>query len=160
MLFRSYDKAATDERWDHYASSPPTHIGAGTIFFMAKGAKGPQAVEEDDGPLGPEPPPPEGYEEVQSAPATRPEPLWADITEWDESGISPRRWIAPGYYMRGAVTLIAGQGSAGKSMLAVTHSSALALNVAWSNLKPAAPMRSIVYNVEDDADEQIGRAHV
>ena len=30
-----YDLKATRARWDHYATSPPTSIGAGTIFHMA-----------------------------------------------------------------------------------------------------------------------------
>jgi putative DNA primase/helicase len=31
-----YDAAATAVRWDHYETSPPTRIGAGTIFELAK----------------------------------------------------------------------------------------------------------------------------
>jgi putative DNA primase/helicase len=31
-----YDEAATQVRWDHFETSPPTQIGAGTIFHLAK----------------------------------------------------------------------------------------------------------------------------
>jgi hypothetical protein len=37
----TYDPQETRERWDHYTHSPPTAIGAGTIFHMADAAKSP-----------------------------------------------------------------------------------------------------------------------
>jgi hypothetical protein len=30
-----YDQAHTQQRWEHYSTSPPTEIGAGTLFYMA-----------------------------------------------------------------------------------------------------------------------------
>jgi putative DNA primase/helicase len=35
----AYDPDLTRERWDHYRTSPPTEIGAGTIFWMAREAR-------------------------------------------------------------------------------------------------------------------------
>jgi hypothetical protein len=35
----SYDAAATEERWKHYLSSPPSALGAGTIFYAAQEAE-------------------------------------------------------------------------------------------------------------------------
>jgi putative DNA primase/helicase len=32
----AYDPIATNERWEHYATSPPTKIGAGTLFYLAR----------------------------------------------------------------------------------------------------------------------------
>jgi hypothetical protein len=32
---KKYDEAETDERWDHYFTSPPNELGAGTLFFLA-----------------------------------------------------------------------------------------------------------------------------
>jgi hypothetical protein len=32
----SYDSAACDERWEHYKTSPPTKIGAGTLIYLAR----------------------------------------------------------------------------------------------------------------------------
>ena len=32
---KKYDAAETDDRWQRYAASPPTELGAGTIFFNA-----------------------------------------------------------------------------------------------------------------------------
>jgi hypothetical protein len=44
-----YDAAATADRWDHYETSPPTRIGAGTIFELAKrhGWKPPKELNEE-----------------------------------------------------------------------------------------------------------------
>lgn len=35
----SYDPTEARGRWDHYATSPPTKIGAGTVFYLAREAK-------------------------------------------------------------------------------------------------------------------------
>ncbi len=34
-----YDQQATEARWKHYSSSPPSKIGAGTLFYMASEAR-------------------------------------------------------------------------------------------------------------------------
>ena len=40
-----YDQQETDRRWDHYSTSPPTQIGAGSLFHLAKPPK-PQPQEQ------------------------------------------------------------------------------------------------------------------
>ena len=80
--------------------------------------------------------------------------LWVDDDAWCEAEIQPRPWIAPGYLMRGAVTVLSGPGSAGKSSLIVGWSIALALGKRWHRFVPTAPMRVFNYNVEDDRVEQ------
>ena len=80
--------------------------------------------------------------------------LWVEAGEWDEAAIPARPWIAPGVLMRGAVTVLSGPGSAGKSMLTVAWACGLALNVPVGGLHPRAASRVFVYNVEDDDAEQ------
>lgn len=46
----SYSEAATEERWRHYHRSPPTSLGAGTLFRLAGGTFHPQP-EIDEPPL-------------------------------------------------------------------------------------------------------------
>jgi hypothetical protein len=41
----AYDPAAADERWNHYATSPPSRIGAGTLFHLAREAAPAQSDE-------------------------------------------------------------------------------------------------------------------
>lgn len=81
-------------------------------------------------------------------------PLWIDDAAWSEAEIKPRPWIAPGYLMRGAVTVVSGPGSAGKSSLIVAWSIALALGRRFHRFYPAAALRVFNYNVEDDKLEQ------
>jgi hypothetical protein len=83
-----------------------------------------------------------------------PAALWVDDDSWLEAEIERRPWIAPGYLMRGAVTVVSGPGSAGKSSLLVGWSIALALGRRWHRFCPAEPMKVFNYNVEDDRLEQ------
>ena len=81
-------------------------------------------------------------------------PLWVDDGAWEEGQITRRPWIAPGYLMRGAVTVVSGPGSAGKSSLLVGWSISLALGKRWHRFIPSGPMTVFNYNVEDDRLEQ------
>lgn len=80
--------------------------------------------------------------------------IWRLEDEWDEEGLMPRQWIARGYMMRGAVTILSGSGAAGKSMLSIGYAIALAHGIEWGKFHPLAPCRVALYNVEDDDDEQ------
>lgn len=82
------------------------------------------------------------------------DPLWIDDADWVEHEIRPRPWIAPGYLMRGAATLVGGQGSAGKSSLCCAWAVALALGQRIGRFAPRRPATTLLYNVEDDLDEQ------
>ena len=80
--------------------------------------------------------------------------ITCETDEWDENDISPRDWIARGYYLRGAVTVVIGPGGVSKSTLMVGHAAGLALGVSVHGMRPAGPCRVMIYNVEDDHDEQ------
>ena len=80
--------------------------------------------------------------------------LWTDAGEWSEAAIPPRPWVVPGVAMRGAVSVVAGPGSAGKSSLMCTWAVAAALGEECGGFKPVGPLRVLTYNVEDDNDEQ------
>jgi hypothetical protein len=91
--------------------------------------------------------------------APRKPAIWLDDDAWDEAQIERRPWIAPGYILRGAVTVLSGPGGGGKSNLSVGWSTALATGrsmgrFAGVNAEHGAIYRQIVYNVEDDRDEQ------
>jgi hypothetical protein len=88
-------------------------------------------------------------------PAEQPKPaVWLDSEDWDEAAIPRRPWIAPGYALRGAVTLIAGPPSAMKSSMALAWAASVALGRDFGPFHPVLQGPVIVYNVEDDADEQ------
>jgi hypothetical protein len=178
-----YDAETTRARWDGYASSPPTQIGAGTIFHLAQDA---QIVDPFYEPSI-EPPPPAfpdddaGYRRsvdhdagmsaaewnylqnlhgkaVPSSDEAKARAgtglLWSIIEPWDAATIPTRPWIARGYLMRRSLTVLSGPGSAGKSSLMVAWASSLAVGCSFNRLKVGRPIRVVTYNVEDDADEQ------
>lgn len=87
-------------------------------------------------------------------PTDKPPAIWFSNEEWDEADIPRRDWLAKGYFMRGAVTLVAGAGSAGKSSLAKAWAVACALGVPFSGFKPMGRLRVLTFNVEDDLPEE------
>ena len=86
-------------------------------------------------------------------PVTR-APVWVESDGWSEGAIPPRPWIARGYLLRGAVSVISGASSVSKSTLAVGYAVSLALHRPLNRFAPLMPCRVLTYNVEDDADEQ------
>jgi RecA-family ATPase len=67
-----------------------------------------------------------------------------------------RPWCVERMLMRGELTLLGGIGSAGKSMLQLTAAAHFAQGLDFGSFKlrvPNMPLRSIVYNGEDDAME-------
>lgn len=90
---------------------------------------------------------------VADAPARLPA-LWTLTEPWLVADIPRRPWIARGYLMRGAITVLSGPPSAGKSSLAVAWAAALAVGSSFHRMKVSSPMKVATYNVEDDLDEQ------
>lgn len=80
--------------------------------------------------------------------------LWVESDGWSEGEIPQRPWIARGYLLRGAVTVLSGASSVSKSTLAVAYSVSLALHQPLHRFAPASACRVLIYNVEDDASEQ------
>ncbi len=73
---------------------------------------------------------------------------------WQEAAIPQRPWIAPGYLMRGTLTVLSGHGSAGKSLLCIAWAIALATGQTIGRFRPKAPAKIALFNVEDDDTEQ------
>jgi AAA domain len=80
--------------------------------------------------------------------------IWLDDADFAEADIPRRPWIAPGFALRGAVTVLAGPPSAMKSSLMLAWACAAALGRDHGRFRPTAPGVVVVYNVEDDEDEQ------
>lgn len=80
--------------------------------------------------------------------------LWVEDQGWVEGDLPKRDWIARGYMLRKSVTLIGGMGSAGKSSLIIAYAISLATGIPYGRFQPAEPYKVLIYNVEDDADEQ------
>ncbi len=80
--------------------------------------------------------------------------LWAEADGWSEGDIPQRPWIARGFLMRGAITVLSGASSVSKSTLAVGWAVSLALHQPLHRFVPLCACRVLVFNVEDDAAEQ------
>jgi hypothetical protein len=136
-------------------------LAAGLTPFAEDGAEPApttaRATPAPDGPLGPEPPPPDAPAPGRSRP-TRPErdgpALIAQASPWIESQIPPRPWIAPGYLLRGAVTVLAGPPGASKSTVALNLAAAIALGREWGRFRPLGTGNALILSTEDDHDEQ------
>lgn len=94
----------------------------------------------------------------RAIPQAEPDPakpaIWLDDAAWCEEQIEQRPWVVPGYFMRGAVTVLAGPGGAGKSSLMLAWGIAAAVGETFGAFAPKAACRVLVYNVEDDKTEQ------
>jgi hypothetical protein len=95
-------------------------------------------------------------EQPTAAAETKPAVFRFAPFEWAEAEIPKRHWIARGFMMRGAVSLVGGPGSAGKSSLMVALTTALALGRDYGRFSPEnrRPYKVMSVNMEDDEDEQ------
>ena len=80
--------------------------------------------------------------------------LWHSDEPWEEADIPVRQWVAKGYLERGSVSLVAGAGAAGKSMLFKAWAVAAILDMPFHRFLPLHPCRVLSYNVEDDLQEE------
>jgi hypothetical protein len=80
--------------------------------------------------------------------------IWIDDGDWDEALLPLRPWLAPGYALKGTVTLVSGPPSAKKSTLMLTWGCAFALGQKHGNFHPTANGTVVIYNCEDNRDEQ------
>ena len=80
--------------------------------------------------------------------------LWVDDDAWREGSLPPRPWLAGGYLLRGAVTVLSGPGGVSKSTLAAAWATAVALGQSFHRFDPVQPGKVLLLNAEDDAGEQ------
>jgi hypothetical protein len=90
---------------------------------------------------------------ADAAPPAEKQGIWIDDSD-DLDDIPQRPWLAQGIFLRGAVTLLSGQGAGGKSSFIVALTTSLAAGVQFGKITPVKALKSINFNVEDDKDEQ------
>jgi hypothetical protein len=96
----------------------------------------------------------EEFDRARGTSAPNTSPIWVDADDWDEATIPQRPWVAPGYALRGAVTLLTGPPGAMKSSMALAWACAVVLGREYGRFRPSEPAVVLVYNVEDDGVEQ------
>lgn len=80
----------------------------------------------------------------------------------DMAKIAPRPWLYDGFLLRRAVTTLVADGGTGKStlLIAIAAHAALGRDFMGYRIKPpGVPVRSIILNAEDDADENSRRLY-
>lgn len=163
----AYDPAETEARWLHYRRSPPTSIGAGTLFHLARegGALVAREVEEppawvNEGPdwesvdteaqHAAEPPESDEPNATTSFPATR-----ISMEEWNN--VPPRERIYGHFLFRKFISAIGAPGGAGKTAYAFGIAFAVAT---YRNLLKEQVHESgavWIYNLEDPRTELLRR---
>ncbi len=73
--------------------------------------------------------------------------------------IPQRPWIVPRMLMKRAITLLPAAGSTGKSILTLTIAAHLALGKNIGRYEVKAPCKSVIFNAEDDLEEQSRRLY-
>lgn len=164
----SYDAAETAARWKHYADSPPTSIGAGTLFYMARGtADVPEGLGE---PV--EAPPDLSDEEWLSISAQaghdlnqRPEPAPGEIFEaspldWDAMlAVPPREWVYSHFLIRRFISVLGAPGGTGKTAYAFAVALSIVTGADFLCEPVHEPGNVWIYNLEDPKDELLRRMH-
>lgn len=91
---------------------------------------------------------------AEAAAAADSSALFVDADAWTETALPQRPWVAPGYALRGAVTVVVGPPSAMKSSLMLGWACATALGLCHGPFAPVSVARVLIYNTEDDTLEQ------
>lgn len=73
------------------------------------------------------------------------------------TAIRPRPWVIERILMEEAVTLLLAAGSSGKSSVSLAVAAHLAMGLDFAGYKTVKPRKSIIYNGEDDIEEQSRR---
>lgn len=131
----SYDAVETNERWDHYASSPPTQIGAGTLFYLARQSR--QETDDAGEPEGlwdgfepeehaGEPVEEQRQEQPEAPPGTFPLQFFNDITVSLDS-----RDFVQGVLTEQSAAVVYGESNSGKTFWATDLALHVAAGLPW-----------------------------
>lgn len=145
---RKHVDGACAERWAHWRRSPPSRLGFGTLYHLARqanplwvppsrhaaaaGGNAPQAPWDAD----PAQPPP-------AAPPPRQAPALRLLTAEDAIAIAPPRWLVRDLIPEGALGVLYGQPGAGKSFIALDLALRVAHGMPWRG--HAMPKADVLY---------------
>jgi hypothetical protein len=147
-----YDQAACDERWDHWRTSPPDRLTAGTIFHEAKAAgwRDPRQREE--------PPPPDdepddepGPENDRPAPDERFKLKDHFVDRWIDKVAPEVEWSVAELLPHAKASLVGGDAGSGKSILMQTCATCIAADIPFLG-RQVRPGVAVYITGEDDED--------
>lgn len=138
MKSGKYDPSETRQRWEHYSWSPPTEVGASTLFFEAQRANPTWRRK---------------YEHASSRSAAEARISATPFVWVPPNEIPRRRWIYPPHYVRKFLSLTTAPPGLGKSNLSITEALALTSGKPLLDIRPEQPVRVWYWNGEDPHDE-------
>lgn len=166
MLFDTWSQRSTKydfdnclARWEHWeSSSPPTRIGAGTLFHLAdktgsKWRDDPRikvAAADEFSEVR------ELYEESAiNAKDDNKTPLpFINIPAWEGKPLPERDWVVDTRVLAESVTLLSGEGGMGKTLIALDLAARIAIgHDAWLGASLPKDGAAVVLCCEDDEDE-------
>lgn len=128
----SYSADETDARWEHYFTSPPTSIGAGTLFYLARGVQrslddAPADFVDDPGYPAEEQLPVEGRPVVPPTRSPLPLEFFADMKMSTEVAD-----FVEGLLIEAAMSVVYGQSNSGKTFWLLHLALCVAAGVPWN----------------------------
>lgn len=145
------------ERWRHWFRSPPTRLGFGTLYHLARQANplfvapfDDVAGEEAAGPIPDDVDPETGEVKEPTFPATPFDPAKFLTLE-------PRRWVYGHFLIRRYLSVLGAPGGTGKTAYAMTVGASVALGqpLLGEPVHESGPVW--IYNLEDPEDEALRR---
>ena len=132
--------------WEKFRRDMRKHWG--TPEFWEEALK-PPPDPEPAGPRASDPPPP-GVDEfgtkLVGIPLISAFPI-------DEASLPVRDWIVPGLLLRRNLSVLIAPPAAGKSLLTLQLSIAIAVGMPWAGWRPRRAEKVLIINAEDDVDE-------
>ena len=157
----------TRKRWKHYFRSPPTRVGAGTIFFMAQevNPNWRNGYDVETTKLG-EQLTDQLLRSTQAKQTNKqPKPLNGIAQAKTKSSlvirasdIRPRSkdWLWEGHLLRGAQELLTGVPGLGKSQVQIHFVACLTAGLLWPDgAKACSPMSVLMLTAEDTLDQEV-----
>lgn len=153
-----YDPKETEERWRHYIRSPPTYVGAHTLFRMAGEPVPPQIEEPPEWALeGPEWDSIDGEAEDATIPPAaekQPEPFPATPVSFAKLETIPPRELVYGHFLfRKFVSALGAPGGSGKTAYAFALALAIVAERDFLSEGVYDPGNVWIYNLEDPETE-------
>jgi RecA-family ATPase len=84
---------------------------------------------------------------------SKPKPLFEPASRWADQPAPPRKWLIEGLIPDDAVTLLAGDGGTGKSLVALQLAAAVATGERWIGRPVDRPGKVLFLSAEDTKDE-------
>lgn len=136
-----YDTSETDERWSHYEDSPPTSIGAGSIYHWAGEAGWKHKTD---------------WSTFVANIASGEIPQSTDgvhLKSGADSKLKRVAWLWTGHYARGKLHLRAGSPEVGKNVTAIDTAAVLSRGGLWPDGSAAPIGDTLVWSGEDNWED-------